>query len=451
MIQKKYYIQNLRVASPVILSFVGQQMVQIMDTIMVGRLGAVELSAVSLSSAIILNITMIGLGIAMGLTPLVGVHHARRENQQSGVLFQNSMLLNGMISFILCGLLLVINPMLVFFGQPESVLEILDGYYYTVTISLIPYLLFMTFKQFLEGLGNTFYSMLITIGCNILNVFLNFGFIYGYMGFPEMGVTGAGVATLISRVMMPIAFLAIVLVKKEYRNYFSYFSRAALSLKKQWDLVKVGFPIATQLTLELFSLTFMTIMRGWLGEKTLAANQITQTMMGFSFMIANGVAAASTILVSHDVGHRNLVAIKNHTYSGLHLGIAIMAFFALVYAFGGEYLARIFSTDEEVIAITAKLFVVVALFEVIDGTQVTMLGALRGLTDVKFPMYCAVVCYLLVEIPVGYLLGFKLGLGAEGIVGGFMAGISIAAVAFIVRFRKLVKNSEIQSLKTSEF
>ena len=138
MIQKKYYIQNLRVASPVILSFVGQQMVQIMDTIMVGRLGAVELSAVSLSSAIILNITMIGLGIAMGLTPLVGVHHARNEHQQSGVLFQNSMLLNGLISFILCGLLLIINPMLVFFGQPESVLEILDGYYYTVTISLIP-------------------------------------------------------------------------------------------------------------------------------------------------------------------------------------------------------------------------------------------------------------------------------------------------------------------------
>ena len=162
--------------------------------------------------------------------------------------------------------------------------------------------------------------------------------------------------------------------------------------------MKVGFPIATQLTLELFSLTFMTIMMGWLGEKTLAANQITQTMMGFSFMIANGVAAASTILVSHDVGHKNLIAIKNHTYSGMHLGIAIMAFFALVYAFGGEFLARIFSTDEEVIAITAKLFIVVALFEVIDGTQVTMLGALRGLTDVKFPMYCAMVCYLLVEI-----------------------------------------------------
>ena len=177
MINKRYYIENLRIAFPVILSFAGQQLVQVMDTIMVGRLGAVELSAVSLSSAIITNITMIGLGIAMGLTPLVGVHHARNERQQSGILFQNSMLLNIMISIVLCGLLLAINPMLRLFGQPESVLGILDGYYYTVTFSLIPYMLFMSFKQMLEGLGNTFYSMLITIGCNILNIFLNFGFI----------------------------------------------------------------------------------------------------------------------------------------------------------------------------------------------------------------------------------------------------------------------------------
>ena len=445
MIQKRYYIENLRIAFPVILSFAGQQLVQVMDTIMVGRLGAVELSAVSLSSAIITNITMIGLGIAMGLTPLVGIHHARNERQQSGILFQNSMLLNLMISILLCGLLLAINPMLRLFGQPESVLGILDGYYYTVTFSLIPYMLFMSFKQMLEGLGNTFYSMLITVGCNMLNIILNFGFIYGYMGFPELGVTGAGVATLISRIMMPIAFIVIVLVKKEYRVYLSYFKTAHISFKKQVEVLKVGYPIATQLTLELFSLTFMTIMMGWLGEKTLAANQIVQTMIGFSFMIANGVASASTILVSHDLGRKDMDSIKNHAYSGMHLGIAIMVFFALLYAFCGEYLAMIFSSDEDVVAITARLFVVVAFFEVIDGTQVTMLGALRGLTDVKFPMYCALICYILVEIPVGYLLGFKLGLGAEGIVGGFMAGILLAAILFITRFRKLM-NSKILEL-----
>lgn len=450
MIQKKYYKENLRIAFPVILSFAGQQLVQIVDTIMVGRLGAVELSAVSLSSAIIINITMIGFGIAMGLTPLVGIHYARNERQQSGVLFQNSMLLNILVSLILCVILLIINPMLRFFGQPESVLEILDGYYYCVTLSIIPYLFFMTFKQFLEGLGNTFYSMLITIGCNALNVFLNFGFIYGYMGFPELGVTGAGVATLISRIMMPIAFIIIILIKKEYRSYLSYFSKSAVSFKKQIEVFKVGYPIATQLTLELFSLTFMTIMMGWFGEKTLAANQIAQTMMGFSFMIANGVASASTILVSHDLGRKDLFSIKNHAYSAVHLGIIIMFFFALLYAFGGEFLARIFSKDEEVIAITAKLFVVVALFEVIDGTQVTMLGALRGLTDVKFPMYCALICYILVEIPVGYMLGFKLGLGAEGIIGGFMAGVLLAAILFVTRFRKLVINQGIRNEKISK-
>lgn len=450
MIAKRYYIENLRIAFPVILSFAGQQLVQIVDTIMVGRLGTVQLSAVSLSSAIIVNVMMIGQGIAMALTPLTGVHYARGEKEQCNNLFKNSLLLNILMSIALCGLLCGINPLLQHFGQPQTVLDSLDGYYYCVTFSLIPYLIFMTFKQYLEGLGNTLYAMLITVGCNVMNIFLNFGFIYGYMGFPELGVTGAGVATLISRIMMPIAIIIVVIYKKKYTPYFtsnksidegqntlSIFS--GVDMSRFLDLIKVGYPIATQLTVEIFSLTFMTIMMGWLGEKTLAANQIAQTMMGFSFMIANGVAAASTILVSHDYGRRDVESIKNHAYSAIHIGIAIMVFFALFYAFGGEMLARVFSMDEEVIAITTDLFLVVAIFEIFDGTQVTTLGALRGLTDVKRPMYYALVCYLLVEIPVGYILGFKVGLGAIGIVGGFMAGILLAGILFLKRFRKLLK------------
>lgn len=453
MISRKYYIENLRIAFPVILSFAGQQLVQIVDTIMVGRLGAIELSAVSLSSAIITNIMMIGLGIAMALTPLTGYHYARNEKHECSKLFKNSLILNVLMGFALCGLLFFINPMLQYFGQPLSVLDTLDGYYYCVALSLIPYLFFMTYKQFLEGLGNTFYAMLITLGCNALNIFLNFGFIYGYMGFPELGVTGAGVATLISRIMMPIAFIIIIYVKKEFRPYFESKTttdkgQQTLSISSEsqslrfLNLLKVGFPIAAQMTVELFSLTFMTIMMGWLGEKTLAANQIAQTMIGFSFMIANGVAAASTILVSHDYGRKDVQSIKNHSYSAIHLGIAIMICFALLYAFGGEILARIFSTDEDVIVITTKLFLVVALFEIFDGTQVTTLGALRGLTDVKRPMYYALICYILVEIPVGYILGFPLGLGAIGIVGGFMVGLVLAAILFITRFRKLVRQLE---------
>ena len=450
MIARRYYTENLRIAFPVILSFAGQQLVQVMDTIMVGRLGAVELSAVSLSSAIITNITMIGLGIAMALTPLTGYHFARNEKSQCNMLFRNSLLLNIIMSVVLCGLLFAINPMLRLFGQPQSVLDALDGYYYSVTLSLIPYLIFLTFKQYLEGLGNTFYSMLITLGCNVLNIFLNIGFIYGYMGFPELGVTGAGIATLISRIMMPIAFIIIIFIKKEFKPYFSRLQTTDYRLQtlsifsgfqvfRFLDLLKVGFPIAAQMTLELFSLTFMTIMMGWLGEKTLAANQIAQTMIGFSFMIANGVASASTILVSHDYGRKDINSIKNHAYSAIHLGIAIMICFALLYAFGGEFLARIFSTDEDVIAIATKLFMVVALFEIFDGTQVTALGALRGLTDVKRPMYYALICYILVEIPVGYILGFPLGLGAIGIVGGFMVGLILAATLFLLRFRKLMR------------
>ena len=176
-VAKKYYAQNLKVALPVILSLAGQSVVQMIDTMMVGRLGAVPLAAVSLSCSIITNVMMIGMGIAMALTPLVGVRFVQNDNKAVASLFQNSLLLNFVIALLSTLLLVGIKSLLPYMGQPASVLSSLDGYYYWVTFSLIPFMIFLAFKQFMEGLGNTLYSMLITIGCNILNVFLNFGFI----------------------------------------------------------------------------------------------------------------------------------------------------------------------------------------------------------------------------------------------------------------------------------
>ena len=285
------------------------------DAMMVGRLGAVPLAAVSLSCSIITNVMMIGVGIAMALTPLAGVKYVRNNRRGVAVLFQNSMLLNILIALLSCALLMGINPLLNYMNQPAEVLDSLDGYYYWTTFSLVPYMVFLTFKQMLEGMGNTLYSMLITIGCNLLNIFLNVGFIYGYMGFPQLGATGAGVATFIARLAMPLIFLVIIYLKKNYRYYLLIFDWKKMSFHRQWQLLKVGFPIATQMTIELFSLTMITIMMGWFGAETLAANQIVQTMIGFSFMISNGVASASTILVSHDIGRKNILDIRLHTYA----------------------------------------------------------------------------------------------------------------------------------------
>lgn len=445
-INKSYYFENLKISLPVILSFAGQSIVQMADTIMVGHLGATPLAAVSLSCSIITNITVIGIGIAMALTPLVGIEYVNHNHNENSKLFQNSILLNLLVALFSVGLLLIINPLLKYMGQPQEVLNILDGYYYWTTMSLFPYLLFLGFKQFMEGVGNTLISMLITIGCNVLNIFLNFGFIFGYMGFPQLGAEGAGVATFISRLLMPIAFFIIIITNKKYSFYIKSFGISKTSFAKQWQIFKIGLPIATQMTLELFSLTIITIMMGIFGTKTLAANQIVQTMIGFSFMISNGVASASTILVSHDYGKNNVNEIKKHTYSGIHIGIIIMAFFALLYAFGGKFIAVIFTSDVQVIEITAKLFIVVAFFQIFDGIQVTALGALRGLTEVKRPMYYAFISYIAIAIPMAYLMAFVLNLGAQGVMAGFSFGLISASFLFIRRFRRIVSSLSKKSL-----
>ena len=438
ILPKRYYNENLKISLPVILSLAGQSIVQMADAMMVGRLGAVPLAAVSLSCSIITNVMMIGVGIAMALTPLAGVKYVRNNRRGVAVLFQNSMLLNILIALLSCALLMGINPLLNYMNQPAEVLDSLDGYYYWTTFSLVPYMVFLTFKQMLEGMGNTLYSMLITIGCNLLNIFLNVGFIYGYMGFPQLGATGAGVATFIARLAMPLIFLVIIYLKKNYRYYLLIFDWKKMSFHRQWQLLKVGFPIATQMTIELFSLTMITIMMGWFGAETLAANQIVQTMIGFSFMISNGVASASTILVSHDIGRKNILDIRLHTYAGMHIGVAIMICFAFIYGFGGELVASMFSADAKVIIISAKLFIVVAFFEIFDGLQITSLGALRGLAEVKYPMYYAFISYIFIAIPSAYVMAFIFDFGSQGVLLGFMFGLITAAFLFIRCFRKKV-------------
>ena len=438
ILQRRYYSENLKIALPVILSFAGQSIVQMADTMMVGRLGAVPLAAVSLSCSIITNVMMIGVGIAMALTPLAGVKYVRNNRRGVAVLFQNSMLLNILIALLSCALLMGINPLLNYMNQPAEVLDSLDGYYYWTTFSLVPYMVFLTFKQMLEGMGNTLYSMLITIGCNLLNIFLNVGFIYGYMGFPQLGATGAGVATFIARLAMPLIFLVIIYLKKNYRYYLLIFDWKKMSFNRQWQLLKVGFPIATQMTIELFSLTMITIMMGWFDAETLAANQIVQTMIGFSFMVSNGVASASTILVSHDLGRRNTTDIRYHTYAGIHIAMLIMAGFAMLYGFAGKSVAGLFTTETKVVDVASKLFLVVAFFEIFDGLQITTLGALRGLAEVKRPMYYAFVCYIVIAIPCAYTMAFLFDFGSQGVLAGFMFGLLMAAFLFIRRFHKVL-------------
>ncbi|MDD4058215.1 MAG: MATE family efflux transporter [Bacteroidales bacterium] len=433
------YLENFKIAGPIILSLAGQSIVQIADSVMVGRTGAVPLAGVSFAGAIIMNVMVIGLGLTIGLTPIAGMHWARNEFRRVSGYFQNSLSVNLIFSLLLVVLLFAIAPLMPYLGQPDEVTSIVYSYYVMVSLSLIPMMIFLTGKQFLESVGNTHISMYITLLTNVVNIILNYLFIYGKMGFPAMGIDGAGLATLISRLLMPLILFIAINRKVGYRRFVKMFRIAHFSNKEHIHLIKIGLPISGQMVIEFFSLSAITFMMGWMGTKSLAANQIVQTMINFTFMIANGVAAASTILVSHSTGMGDIPGARARGFAGIRLSTIVMGTAALLFLFFGEEIATLFTTDKEVIAIAVKIFYVVAVFEIFDGLQVTALGALRGLTDTKRPMFIAIFSYLFISLPVAYIGGFVLNLGEAGLMSGFAFGLLVAATLFIRRFSALTK------------
>jgi MATE family multidrug resistance protein len=328
-------------------------------------------------------------------------------------------------------------------GQPREVLQITNGYYTLITLSLIPLMVFLSFKQVLEALGNTRISMNITLTSVVINIVLNYLLIFGVAGFPRMGIEGAGMATLISRLYLPVAALVSVTRRKKYKRYFSFFGAKYFSLAKLKELVKTGLPISGQMSLEFFSLSFITIMMGWLGTKELAANQIVQTLINFTFMISNGIAAASTVLTSHRYGMRDKQGIRRYGFAGIHMAVVTMIFAAVIFLLLGEEIASLFSNDPEVIAISTTLFVVVAFFEVFDGIQVTALGALRGIMDVKRAMLYAIISYTFISLPFAYIMGFIFNAGAPGLLSGFAIGLLSASLLFTTRFHKKTSDSHL--------
>lgn len=435
-ISSLYYRDNVRIAFPIMLSLAGQAVVQMADNIMVGQLGAPELAAVSLAGAIIMNTMVIGMGIATGLTPLVGQAHAQDDHERVAGFFQNSLLLNSAVALLLTSFLFILMPYLSMMGQPEEVVALSKGYYVLTSLSLIPFILFMTFKQYMEGIGNTKAAMVITISCNVMNIITNYIFIYGKFGAPVLGVAGAGLATLISRLMMPVAFFLYIRRSGVYSTVFRFFRRTNTSGRKTRQLLQVGYPIAGQMVVEYLSLSLITVMMGWLGTVALAANQIVQSMISLTFMISSGIAGASTILVSHEYGRHNFARMRRYAHAALRLAMVFMAGAAAVYALFGAQIASVFTPDREVVEVARQLFFVVAVFEIFDGLQVTALGALRGITDVKHPMVYAFISYVFVAVPLGYITGILLGFGASGLLSGFCGGLMFAATLFIRRFNK---------------
>ncbi|MEG1794297.1 MAG: MATE family efflux transporter [Rikenellaceae bacterium] len=439
-IEGRYFNRLLMLATPVIIGNAGQAFVTLADNIMVGQLGAVALGSVAFSGMIVFNLMVLGTGIAISLTPLVGESFVNKGYAKCSQLLQNSLVLNTLLGVVIVAALFAMHPLLYFLGQPQEIVDAGKEFYFIVALSIIPYMTFLSFKQFMDGVGNTKITMVITIVSNVLNIILNYIFIYGKFGCPAMGVFGAGFSTFISRLIMPIIYYIVIRRDIIFRKYLSFFSWKRFSLKINKSLIYLGMPIASQMIVEIFALSITTIMFGWMGVEAIAAGQISMSIVHIIFLIASGIAAATTILTSHEYGRGNRREIVKYTKASMITTIGIMTCIGLLLSLFSRNIAMVFTQDMEVIAIATIMLYVISFMEIFDGLQVSVLGSLRGMKEVEQPMKFAVVSYLFVGLPMAYVGGFVFDLGPSGVWLGFVCGLMVAFSLFLNYFYKVVKN-----------
>ncbi len=435
------YAQTLRLAIPVVLSQAGQIVVQLVDNAMVGRLGALPLAAVSFGGTVFFLIFIFGVGISMGITPLVGEMYARSNHRISASYLQNSILLYGTLGLLLFGVSQAVIPLMPHMGQQPEVVEMAIPYYRYLAWSIIPFMLFAAFKQFLEGVGNTKVAMVIIIVSNLINILFNYLFIYGKLGCPAMGAAGAGLATLISRILTPLLIILYFQRRDSFRRYFSLFRKAEFSAHRLRSLLGVGLPIALQMVMEGGAFVLTAIMMGWIGNGTipLAGNQIATVISNLAFMIIVGISAATTIRISHEFGRGDLRALRTAANISYRLGLMWNGLTATIFILFRHQIPLLFTSDPEVVEMASRLLIFAGLFQFSDGLQNISVGILRGIQDVNAIMGIAFVAYLLINLPVGYLCAFTLGWGPEGLWIGFIFGLSIAAFLLNRRYRRSLK------------
>ncbi|MGM9810879.1 MAG: MATE family efflux transporter, partial [Paludibacteraceae bacterium] len=429
-------------ALPIVVAQLGQILVQLADNIMVGRWGgedALPLAAVSFGGQVAMLFFLFALGISMGLTPIVGalVGRGQRENT-------HSWLFNGLILYLVAGVLLMLlqlacQPLLYHLGQPREVVDASLTYYRIMAYSIPFVMVFATFKQFLEGIGNTWISMVVLLAANLLNVFFNWLFIYGACGCPEMGIEGAALATFLARAVGPIAIVLIFVGTRWLRPYIQGWHLNMFSMREMKRLIFIGLPIAGQMFLEAFAFVFTGIMMGWFGTIAISANQIMNTMGNCVFQIVLAMGAATTIRVSHCYGARDYRKMVMSAKAALHMVIAWNILAAVGFVLLRNRIPLLFTSNAEVASLAGVLLVCAATYQFFDGIQNVSIGILRGIQDVKIIPYISFLAYIVLNLPVGYLLAFPCGLGPKGLILAYVVGLGATAVLCLLRIRHDVR------------
>ena len=423
----------LRLAMPVVLAQLGYIAVQVADTAMVGAYGgedAVPLAAVSFGSTIAWVFTFLCMGLSIGLTPIIGELFVQEQKQKMANYLETTLLFYPLFGLACMALQIATEPLLYHLGQPTEVVDMALPYYRLMAYCLPFGMFYGSFKQFLEGVGNTKSAMIVTIITNVINIALNYIFIFGKCGFEPMGVYGAGLSTLISRILNPILLGGYFIYAKRYREYISLFSRKAKHWRNSVHLLKMGLPISGQMVLEALAFIVTGIMMGWFGTEAISANQIGNTYGNCTFLMVLSLGSATTICVSHAFGRRDINEIGDVVRSAISMaviwGVCVIATFVSL----RHIMPMLFTENEAVIALASQMLVLYGAFQLSDAMQCTLVGILRGLQQVRSIAIISFIAYIVINIPVGYFVAFKLDMGAPGLIVGYIVGLSTAAILY---------------------
>lgn len=433
---RPHYAETRRLALPVIVAQIGQITVGLADNMMIGRLGKTELAAAAFANTLFSLPLIFGMGFAMAITPLTGKANGSNDYSELKSLKKAAFGANGVMAAILIAASTLLYSAMPYMHQPESILEYSQQYFSVIGLSIIPLMLFLSGKQFGEGLSNTKLAMMITLGANVFNILGNYMLIFGKWGAPELGLVGAGWSTLFARVLMAIGMLVFIrkLHREQLKSVVVNFKELAASTLK---IIKLGIPMGLHMFSESSAFIVAGIMMGWISETGLAAHQIVISLSTFGFMLYQGIGVSTTIRISQLAGRQVPALIKRASNASIQIVFGMVIIISMAFVSMSNWLPTLFTTDAGVIKLASQMIIILTIFQLFDAIQIIYSGILRGMADATVPGILTFICYFIITIPFSYWAAFHGGFNEIGIWMGFPVGLSICALMFHFRLKYL--------------
>ncbi len=434
-----HYKATLRLGLPIAIGQIGVILMGFADTMMVGRYSTDALAAASFVNNVFTLVTFLLMGYSYGITPLISAHYGRGENLKAGGVLKQALVANGLYGLLLVALMGGLYFFLDHMGQPREIMPLVRSYYVVILLSMLCVMAFNAVRQFTDGITDTATGMWILLSGTALNIVGNYFLIYGIGPFPELGLLGAGLSTLFSRVCMAAAIIGVVAFRQRYAADRRGWSLTGGSCREVLRVNRQSLPVSLQMGMESGSFTFSAVMAGWIGAVPLAGYQVMVTIGTLGFLFYYSFGAGMSIRVATFVGTSDWARVRLAANAGCHILCVMAALSSLTFLLFGKSLISLFTSDAQVIALSVSLIFPLILYQFGDAMQICFANALRGTSHVMSMIWIAFVSYILVNIPAGYVLGFPCGLGITGIFLAISLGLFTAAPLFYFHFRKILR------------